>query len=148
MDEDIDISDIAQEERFNQSRHWMEDRLKIVRQAKYDFFNSAEVFKRIGMVNNMLNILSLEAHSESDSLSTGIENEDGSGKGTDDLSGSGSGDSEKEMHIDTFFDYQDSWNYDYYDYSSPGTPRALEIKRVKHFAELMAKKSKLQSGLV
>ena len=62
MDEDIDISDIAQEERFNQSRHWMEDRLKIVRQAKYDFFNSAEVFKRIGMVNNMLNILSLEAH--------------------------------------------------------------------------------------
>ena len=88
------------------------------------------------------------AHSESDSLSTGIENEDGSGKGTDDLSGSGSGDSEKEMHIDTFFDYQDSWNYDYYDYSSPGTPRALEIKRVKHFAELMAKKSKLQSGLV
>ena len=113
---DIPASDVL----YNATFNWMKGRLDVVKQAKYDYFNSEEVFEKIGLVNKMLNILSLEAHSDLFNLSDQIE-EESSGSGDE---GSGSGD----MHFDNFFDYKDYWNYAFY--ASTISPRA-EIKNLK-----------------
>ena len=70
----------------------MKARLIILKQAQYDYGHSEEVYKKIGMANNMLNILSLEAHSDSGKALTSNGGGGSSGDGSGDGSGNDSGD--------------------------------------------------------